>query len=545
MQKLQARYYQRDAIESVSLCWEHHKSVILQIGTGGGKTFVCSQSIKGYLPKRSLFLADQDELCQQPLRTIQRATGIIAGLEKASHRASLDSDIVVASAQSLCRRERLERYPVDHFDMVYIDEAHRGTERDIQIANYFETALICGVTATPYKINLADLSKWYETVAYKMPLTDLAEEGFAPRFERIALPVEIDLAKVNIRNTAQGKEYDDSEMESTIEPYFDEIAELIKKHADGRFGIAYLPLIRTSIAFANCLRRHGITAYHIDGDTPNREELIESFDQGRYQWICNAGVVSTGVDIPRADCFLCLKPTRSMSWYQQAGGRIARVLPGVIDHLPEKHQAAERRRLIAQSAKPNALILDLLWLHDELGAQNSSALVCDNIEDAKRMYERRKIGEPEDLLEVAKRTQEEREAQLAKSLEQAAVKQAISTPITAQMAGLLIGDPKLISYEPTERWEVQPATEAQLSFLAKFGIDPTSITNRGMANRLQSTVFFRLQHKFATLKQLRIIARINARRPHDPIDAVKLSITDASRIIQQEFNLRRQAIATA
>lgn len=534
------RYYQHDAREAVTWSWEGYKSNVLRLATGSGKTHIAARII-GDLDTRCLFLADQNELCTQPLRAIRRATGIVAAVEKGRERASLQARVVVGSAQTLQRPARRERYPPDHFTHIIIDEAHRGADRDAEICAHFATAQTCGMTATPFRSGLRDLSKWYETVAYSKPMLDLIAEGFAPPMEVLTLPVEIDLAAVRTAMTPEGRDYKAEDIETTILPYYEAVADLIVEHAKGRFGIAYLPLIRSSQAFAAVLRHKGLTARHVDGGSADREEILEGFARGHFNWLCNAGVVSIGVDLPRADCFLNLAPMRSPALYQQRMGRIMRPWPGCIDDLPELGQATERKAHIATSPKPNALLFDLLWQNDELGVMRPGALVCETEEDARLVFERTKREmSPQDLIELHRRVLEEKELQLVQQLEAAAYRADSRRGVTFEQAAALFGSKKLLRYEPVARWEMDPPTEPQLALLVKRGIARDAVATKGHAKALLDVIFWRMGQNLATVKQVRYLKRNGCALAH------KMTFVEANTAVADVIEQSRaEALARA
>lgn len=394
-----------------------------------------------------------------------------------------------------------------------VHNCHRGAARDKVICDYFTEATRCGMTATPFLSGMRDLSEFYEEIAYAKPMLDLIGEGFAPTMSVLSIPVEIDLSQCKTGMTPDGKEYKPKDSAAAIEPYMDTIAEMIKLHAQGRFGIAYLPLIETSKTFADCLRRHGITARHIDGGSKDREQILASFERGDFNWLCNAGVVSIGVDIPRADCLLNLAPIHSPALYQQRAGRPARVLPGVIDDLPEQNQAAERKERIAWSDKPDFLILDLLFQHGKLGVMGPESLVAETEEEAAAIAKyTRKLKNPEDLAAVKAAVRAEKEAALVGALEKAANRARAKDPVAWADAAVLIGDSKLIAYEATQRWELRKPEEFQLRILAKKGINPATVKNKGQAVALLQALDKRYKVGLATLKQLRTLFRINSKR---------------------------------
>lgn len=534
------RYYQREARAALDSGFFEYKSGLLHLGTGAGKTSIVAKDIEANAKARCLFLGDQDELIMQPLRAIQRVGGVIAALEQAKNRAPHSARVVVGSSQTFSRKARRERFRPDHFDRIYVDEAHRGAKRDKEITNYFETAQVCGMTATPFTSSLRDLSKFYETVFYSKPMLNLCEEGFAPPMEIFHLPVEIDLDGVEV---AKG-EYTAEAIDSTITPKLLRIAKVFADYAKTRHTLAYLPLIKTSMAFAAALRSVGVTARHVDGTSHDRQQILEAFARGEFAVLCNAGVVGTGVDLPIADCFLNLTPMRSMSEYQQRAGRSLRPWPGLIDHLPEREQAAERCELIAWSEKPNALMFDLLWQHDELGCMSPAHLVATSEEEAKAMMlAARRQMTPEDLLALQKRVQAEKEQQLARALERAAIKADVRKAVPFSQAAHLIGRARLLSYEPVARWELQLPSDPQRNLLANFGVDPNTVESKGAASKLLDELVFRRKNRFATIKQIKLLLRINETR--DPEARIpephRLTVTEAAAEIDKDIAARASA----
>lgn len=537
------RYYQREARSAVTWGWEENPRQVLHLGTGAGKTFIAATIIEEMQPERVLFLADQDELCQQPLREIRLTTGILAALEKAKDQAPLVARTVVGSSQTLGKKKRRERFPRDHFDKIIIDEGHRRIEADIEIADYFETAKVVSMTATPFRHKLADLSKWYPSVAYSKPMIDLVREGFAPTPKLMTFPVEISMDGIRQAMTSDGRDFNLEDVDSKITPYYDVIAGLIKEHAKDRYGIAFLPLIKSSQAFAAVLRNHGISARHIDGQSPDRKEILQAFAEREFQWLINAGIVSTGTDLPLANAFLNLRMTRSRSWYQQARGRILRPAPGVIDHLPERHQADLRRQLIAASIKPDSLIIDILWQDSDMTIVTGADEFCTNEHDAQELFKKAKeSNEAIDIMAMQAWVQQQREGNLVAALERAAIRCSMGTPMTPGQVGAILGDTEIANYEPIQGWELEPPSAAQLRMLADKLIDINSIKTKGEANKLITVLSERSKLGKATLKQVKLIKQLNEMHTSPELrtsSPENLSVVEANAIIDREFLSRR------
>jgi superfamily II DNA or RNA helicase len=504
-----ARDYQEACHDAVLAAWgvapwysegETFDSVLANLTTSAGKTFIAGYIISSVLEKdlgRCLFLADTDELCRQPRLSFWDHFKIGTAVEKAGEKASIMSDVVVGSAQTLMRPERLRRYPPDHFKFIFVDEAHRGSDRNKVITDHFAGAKIMGMTATPFRARLADLSDYYEHVAFEMGLFDLIDEGYISPIKVLTLPVRVDLRDVHQTMSTEGMDYDKNELDTTIAPYYEEICRLILEHAADRHIIAYLPLIKSSQAFVTIAQGMGINARHIDGKSPNREQLLRDFGAGTFQLLSNSNLLTTGWDCPRCDCLLNLAPTRSPGLFRQKVGRIGRILKGVIDGIRNKD---ERKAAIAASAKPDALILDLLWQTQKFGLMGPADLIAGN-EEERAAIQLKLAGmvSSQDLQGVSAAVQAEREEALKKALIEAAKRQRKGEGAdSVDMVAALLHGKKVLNYEPAMNWERKPVTSAQKEWLAKQGIDADTARDRGHAKALMDLIFTRKKLGFCS-----------------------------------------------
>ncbi len=508
------RDYQEECKTAVLAAWgeepwhkegDKYRSVLINLATSAGKTVTAGAIINAVKDRgRCLFIADTDELCEQPLIKFRKQFGILAALEKAGDRASRLADVVIGSAQTLCREERLKRFNPDHFRFIFVDEAHRGSDRNKAITDYFTGAKIAGMTATAFRSKLADLSDYYDQVAYELGVFDLIDDGYNAPLKVLTLPVEVDLRQVHQRASADGMDYDKTELDTTIAPYYEKICELVVEHAANRHIICYLPLIKSSREFVHIARnKFNINAYHIDGKSDDRKALLDLFAEGEIQLLANSNLLTTGWDEPRCDCLLNLRPTRSVGLFRQMAGRIGRVLPGVVDGVTDRD---ERKRLIALSGKPDALILDLLWQTERFGLIGPADLIASNTDEREAiLLEIRRQSSPENLQELTTKVQEEREERLRKALEEAARKRSMLTDSVEMIAAVLHGR-KVLNYEPVVNWERQPVSEKQKAWLEKQGIDPATSKDRGHASKLMDLLFRRRQKGLAPWRAVQALA---------------------------------------
>src|SRR5262245_44477237 len=97
------RPYQHDCIEKVKAGFGEFRKLLTVVPTGGGKTIIFSH-MAAQAHGRVLIVAHREELIQQAKAKLEKATGIVAEIERAEDQASLGARVVVASVQTLCRR---------------------------------------------------------------------------------------------------------------------------------------------------------------------------------------------------------------------------------------------------------------------------------------------------------------------------------------------------------------------------------------------------------------------------------------------------------
>jgi superfamily II DNA or RNA helicase len=496
------RPYQHEASAAILKAWGQHRSCLASMATGAGKTLVAAGTAAKVVDKgRVLFLANRNELCVQPLGAFRDQFGFTPALEKADDYAPLDERVVVGSVQTMSRQKRLERWPRDHFSYIFADEAHLSMAPSWKrILEYFAQAKVCGITATPFRADAKDLREIYEVEAYRKNLFDLVDEGWLCNPDHVfKLQSAISLAQVRIKQTAEGKDYDVTDAANAIEPYFLEIARELKAKHNHRHILAFLPLVASSIKFVQACKSVGLNAVHIDGEDPERDQKLKSFRNGEITLLSNSNLLHTGVDIECCDATLCLRPTRSKVLYQQIVGRSTRCLPGTLDgHASVR----ERLEAIAASAKPNAVILDPMWLTEDHDLVTPSFLIADTQELAEEMNKR--AGDSYSLRKLNRQIQLEREEKIRRRLEATARFREHKVP--AKYFAACIKDSALVNYEPVYKWEEQPQTRFSNFLLEKAGIDPESVTSEGEAREVLKAIGRRRYKGLAELPDLAPIA---------------------------------------
>ena len=209
------RYYQELAVNRVTdAIAAQQRRILLTLATGTGKTFIAfqiawklfrakwnlqaagSDGEPGARTPRILFITDRNILANQGLiefsgfdeHALARVTpkAIHRRDDKVPTNATVFFTIYETLMQGSPGKEFYRQYERDFFDLVIIDECHRGGAKDEstwrQILEYFEPAYQLGMTATPKRDVNADTYKYFGRPVYEYSLLQGIEDGFLTPF---------------------------------------------------------------------------------------------------------------------------------------------------------------------------------------------------------------------------------------------------------------------------------------------------------------------------------------------------------------------------
>ena len=431
--------------------------------------------------KRCLVLAHREELLKQAIDKIYKVTGIECGLEKAESNVSKDNySIVVASMQTLLNEKRLNNYPSDYFDYIVVDEAHHIMSNSyLKVLEHFKDSYVVGCTASPKRSDRKELGQYFDSLAYEYTLPQAIKDGYLVPLKAMTIPLKIDVSSVK---QSQG-DYQLGDLGNALEPYLEQIASELVEICKTRKTLVFLPLIETSKKFCHLLNEHGLKAAEVNGESPDREQILNDFREGKYQVLCNSMLLTEGYDDPSIDCIVPLRCTKVSSLFTQMIGRGTRLHEG----------------------KKDCLIVDFLWQTQKHDLCRPAVLIAKDEEVAKKITEKLEDGEAKDLIEIeeiaVRDVLEERENKLAEELrKQRNKKKRLVDPLQFAYS---IMDEDLTSYEPEFGYETKPATEKQLRTLENFGINSDAVQNLGHASMLLDKCIRRNELGLSTAKQIR------------------------------------------
>lgn len=311
------RPYQVDAIQKCRAAFrDGGKRVVLLLPTGGGKTCVATEVVRGALEKGSpvVWLAHRRELVDQACRTLE-GSGLRVGAIAASsiYPVRDDARVQVASIQTLLARKT--RPFAGERPLLVWDEAHHCAE----VASYWNSLLeaypdspLLGLTATPERGDGHGLAPLFDTLVVGATIAQLTAMGFLVPCVTLRPAL-----KLGPRCIAQ----------DPVDAYLE--------HGAGRQGFIFSRTVEEAHAYAARLTSLGIRSAAIDAGTRAdvRRASIEGFRTGAIRLLCNVFVFTEGTDLPAAAvCFMargCGTPGQML----QMVGRVLRPAPGKTEAL--------------------------------------------------------------------------------------------------------------------------------------------------------------------------------------------------------------------
>ena len=482
------RPYQQEAFERVFSEWDGGvKKTLLVLPTGTGKTIVFSKIAEECVRrgKRVLIMAHRGELLEQAADKIYKSTGLQCSVEKAEQTCLGEwYRIIVGSVQTLMHERRLNKFKQDYFDVIVIDEAHHCVSDSYQrVLQHFNDSYVLGVTATPDRADLKNLGSYFDSLAFEYTMPQAIKSGYLVPIKALTVPLKIDISMVGI----SAGDFKVGEIGTALDPYLYQIADEMVKYCMDRKTIVFLPLIATSQKFMGILNERGFVAAEVNGSSEDRAEILQDFEDGKYNVLCNSMLLTEGYDCPAVDCIIVLRPTKSRPLYAQMVGRGTRLSP--------------------KTGKDHLLLIDFLWMTERHELCHPASLICEDEDIARRMTKdmEANAGNPEDIEEAEKKATEEvvqeREEALAAQL--AAQRRKKSRLVDPLQYAMSIEALDLANYRPIFGPEAQAPSQDQKDSLEKLGIKADSVETSGQAEKLLNTINDRRARGLATPKQIK------------------------------------------
>ena len=272
--------YQEDMKERIEKALRLHRSVMAQMPTGTGKTYLLTAVIDSFVSNNPMekvwIVAHRRELVSQIDETVRKFHSY-----SASNTSSLLSSVKAMSIQWLTRHyDEIEEEP----GMIVIDEAHHALAKTYkEMWERFPKAKFLGLTATPCRLNGKGFTDLFDVLVQSWGVPEFISKGRLATYDFVSIKSDGVTQRLidSLQKRGADGDYQNKEMDMLLnkKPSIERLYRSLEEFGKDRKGIVYAINISHANAIAEFYRGHGIAAVAIDSKTPSslRKELIERF----------------------------------------------------------------------------------------------------------------------------------------------------------------------------------------------------------------------------------------------------------------------------
>ena len=341
MKEIKLFDYQEDMKERIEKALRLHRSVMAQMPTGTGKTYLLTAVIDSFVsnnPKENVWIvAHRRELVSQIDETVRKFHSY-----SASNTSSLLSSVKAMSIQWLMRHyDEIEEEP----GMIVIDEAHHALAKTYkEMWEKFPKAKFLGLTATPCRLNGKGFTDLFDVLVQSWSVPEFISKGRLATYDFVSIKSDGVTQRLidSLQKRGADGDYQNKEMDMLLnkKPSIERLYRSLEEYAKDRKGIVYAINISHAQKITKLYQEHGVKAIAIDSKTPamERQQDIEAFKKGDIQVLVNVDIFSEGFDCPDVEFVQLARPTLSLAKYLQMVGRGLRVAKGkkncvIIDNV--------------------------------------------------------------------------------------------------------------------------------------------------------------------------------------------------------------------
>lgn len=317
---------QREALENIKhLRKDGKKKALLISATGTGKTYLSAFDVKAFQPGKFLFIVHRRTIAEKAMETYRNFFGKIIpmGLYSGNER-ELDADFIFSTVQTLSKDEHLRQFKRDHFNYIVIDETHRAGASSYQkIMDYFEPDFLLGMTATPERTDGLDVFKLFEyNIAYAIRLHRALSEDMLSPFHYYGV-TDLTINDQIIEDKCDFNLLTANERVNRII----EKAELYGCDDGNVRGLIFCSRKEECHVLSAEFNKRGFHTVALTGDDDEnkRAEAIRRLESDqkseKLDYIFTVDIFNEGIDIPRINQIIMLRPTQSAIIFVQQLGR--------------------------------------------------------------------------------------------------------------------------------------------------------------------------------------------------------------------------------
>ena len=341
MKEIKLFDYQEDMKERIEKALRLHRSVMAQMPTGTGKTYLLTAVIDSFVsnnPKEKVWIvAHRRELVSQIDETVRKFHSY-----SASNTSTLLSSVKAMSIQWLMRHyDEIEEEP----GMIVIDEAHHALAKTYkELWERFPNAKFLGLTATPCRLNGKGFTDLFDVLVQSWGVPEFISKGRLATYDFVSIKSDGVTQRLidSLQKRGADGDYQNKEMDMLLnkKPSIERLYRSFEEFGKDRKGIVYAINISHAQKITKLYQERGVKAIAIDSKTPatERQQDIEAFKNGDIQVLVNVDIFSEGFDCPDVEFVQLARPTLSLAKYLQMVGRGLRVAKGkkncvIIDNV--------------------------------------------------------------------------------------------------------------------------------------------------------------------------------------------------------------------
>ena len=341
MKEIKLFDYQEDMKERIEKALRLHRSVMAQMPTGTGKTYLLTAVIDSFVSNNPMekvwIVAHRRELVSQIDETVRKFHSY-----SASNTSSLLSSVKAMSIQWLMRHyDEIEEEP----GMIVIDEAHHALAKTYkEMWERFPKAKFLGLTATPCRLNGKGFTDLFDVLVQSWSVPEFISKGRLATYDFVSIKSNGVTQRLidSLQKRGADGDYQNKEMDMLLnkKPSIEKLYRSLEEYGKDRKGIVYAINISHAQKITKLYQEHGVKAIAIDSKTPatERQQDIEAFKKGDIQVLVNVDIFSEGFDCPNVEFVQLARPTLSLAKYLQMVGRGLRVAKGkkncvIIDNV--------------------------------------------------------------------------------------------------------------------------------------------------------------------------------------------------------------------
>ena len=341
MKEIKLFDYQEDMKERIEKALRLHRSVMAQMPTGTGKTYLLTAVIDSFVSNNPMekvwIVAHRRELVSQIDDTVRKFHSY-----SASNTSSLLSSVKAMSIQWLMRHyDEIEEEP----GMIVIDEAHHALAKTYKgMWDRFPKAKFLGLTATPCRLNGKGFTDLFAVLVQSWSVPEFISKGRLATYDFVSIKSDGVTQRLidSLQKRGADGDYQNKEMDMLLnkKPSIERLYQSLEEFGKDRKGIVYAINISHAQKITKLYQENGVKAIAIDSKTPatERQQDIEAFKKGDIQVLVNVDIFSEGFDCPDVEFVQLARPTLSLAKYLQMVGRGLRVAKGkkncvIIDNV--------------------------------------------------------------------------------------------------------------------------------------------------------------------------------------------------------------------